>query len=401
MTLATALQVATLDWTRTAGLQLSGLVLAGGVVATVAATLYRRSTLRPLPGGVAPFVAVATVGCWMLAEASIAGALVEQTSLDHHASAAYVVAAAAIGAGTGVAGGRLGDRIACDVYDVDRLAASGQQAERLRAARLQVPVDLPATVRDAEGYRPVPADRRRALAESRFLVPAGLSDGEIADRVEGRVRNDFGVDHASVTLGPAADVASIAVGDERRGLGPELPPGTVAVGVRADPGSDVAPGDAAELWSTESGTSRLLARGRLHARSGDRTTVVVPEDAATDVDAGRPYRLVMPPDAPSDSNRLLAILRSVPQTTVAFEARRGGPLEGEFVGWLPGTVVALQRGDDVVPFPADGETLDAGDVAYCFDHPEAFRDHEASTQSGADAASSDATEEAGVAEADD
>lgn len=376
MTLHVALQAASLEWARTATLQLLGLGLAAGAFATTAATLYRRGTTRSLPSGVGPFFGVAAVGSWLLLDAVVRGSLVGSTALTDDATATYVLAATGLGVGGGTAGRWLGDRIACDVYGIDRLSVDDPQADRLRAARLVVPVRLPETVDVAEGYGAVTEDVERALAGSTFLLPSTLSDDQLAARVETRVGTDFDVDHVQVRLGPSGDVSSIAVGRERRGLGPELPPGTVATAIHADPAPDAAPGDPVAVWTTDGDASRLVTRGRLHSRSDDRTTVVVPDGAVSDLAPTTRYRLVTPPDAPSDRGRLLAVVRSAPETAIAVAVDRGGPLEGEFVGWLPGTALAIQRGEDVLPFPDDSETLAPDDVVFCFGHPESLAGHD-------------------------
>lgn len=371
------LQSVDVEWTRAASLQLLGLGLAAGVAATGLAVGYRRVTTRAVPDGAAPFLGVLTVGCWLLGDAIVRGSLVGTTALTDEATATYVLAAAAVGGLAGTAGGRLGDRFATDVYGIDRIDAAGPQAERLRDARLVVSLELPSEIETASGYGPVPEPVERSLANAAVRLPSALPDDAIADRIERRVATDHDVDHVRVALGETGDVDAIAVGRERRGVGPEIPPGTVAVAVRADPAADASSGDPIELWSADPADAALVARGRLHSRDGDVATVVVPEDAVGDVSPLARYRLVTPADAPTDRGRFLALVRSAPETTISLDVTAGGPLEGEFVGWLPGVVLAVRRGDSVLPFPADNETLQPGDVAFCLGRPGAFAAHDA------------------------
>lgn len=367
------LQIGSVEWTQTAVLQLVGLGLAAVVVAAVLSLVYRRRTTRPLPSGTGAFLGFSTVAAWLLVEALAAGSLVDPTPIDHYASGIYGVGAAVLGALAGAGGRRLGDRVACDVYDVERLDADGAVAELLRSARVLVAVELPEAVEDADGYLPVDEETRRALAEAEFLFPRRLSGRTLADRIETRIRSDFDVDHVSVTL-EGDTVSSIAVGRHRSGLGPTLPSGTVAVAIRADPGGEVSPGDRVEVWLPRASDNQLVARGRLRSTDGDRTTLVVDEDDALALRPGVRYRLVTPPDSPSDYNRLVALLRSSPETTVALEVTSGSDTEGEFVGWLPGTVLALERESGVEPLPEENVTLQEGDTVYLFGRPDELGD---------------------------
>lgn len=377
MTELLVLQTVDVEWTRAATLQLLGLGLAAGIAATALALCYRRVTTRGVPDGAAPFLGVLTVGCWLLGDAAVRGSLVGSTALTDEATATYVLAATAVGGIAGTAGGRLGDRFAADVYGIDRIDASGPQAERLRDARLVIALELPSEIERASGYGPVPEPVERSLANGTVRVPSTLSDDAITDRIEQRVAADYDVDHARVSLDESGDVDAIAVGRERRGVGPEIPPGTVAIAVRADPAADASSGDPVELWSAEAADASLVARGRLHSRAGDVATVVVPNEAAADVSPLERYRLVTPADAPTDRGRFLALARSAPETTISLDVTAAGPLEGEFVGWLPGVVLAVRRGDSVLAFPEDNETLQPDDIAFCLGRPADFAAHDA------------------------
>lgn len=371
-----ALQSVDVEWARVAALQLLGLGLAGGVAATVLAVLYRRTTARAVPAGVAPFIGFATVGCWLLGDALIRGSLVGATGLTDEATATYVLAAAAVGAVAGTGGGRLGDRVAADVYGIDRIVATGVHADRLRDARLVVAVDLPGTVEQADGYGPVSPAVERSLTDATFRVPSSLSGDALAARLEERISADYDVDHVQVILDESDGVDAIAVGRNRRGLGLEIPPEKVAIAVRSDSAAEASTGDPVALWSDGAEGPVLVARGRLHSCSSDVATVVVPKEALEDVSPRERYRLVTPADVPTDRGRMLALVRSAPETTVALEITSGGPLVGEFAGWLPGIVLAVRRGDSVLAYPADNVTLEPGDVAFCLGHPDEFAAHD-------------------------
>lgn len=387
MTASVVLQAVDAGLAETVGLQVLGLGLVGALVGTVLAAGFRARTTRPLPGGVGAFAALSAVGLWLLADLLLAGALVPGLSITDTGTAAYVLTGAAVGAAAGAGGQRLGDRIACDVYDVDRIEASGPLADLLRSARLLVAVELPETVADADGYRPVDDSTRRALAGRRFLFPSGLGRAALEARVESRLQTDFDVDHAAVRLGSGGEVEHLSVGRERTGLGPTVPPSAVAVGVRADPSPDASAGDAVEVWTPTEGDapSRLVARGRLRSSSGATATLVLPADDAAALSPTTSYRLVTPPAPPSDRHRLLSVLREVDETAVSLSVAAGDDADGEFVGWLPGTPLVLQREDGLLALPADNVTLQDGDTVYFLGHPDELADIAAGDRSHRDA----------------
>ena len=78
------------------------------------------------------------------------------------------------------------------------------------------------------------------------------------------------------------------------------------------------------------------------------------------------------PAVPDDEADFRSVLRASGHTVSLLAVESGGPLEGEFVGWLPVTVLVIVRDGDVVPFPAETETLRSGDDVYVFGSPDAF-----------------------------
>lgn len=360
-------QIAVSDHVQIAAVRLVGLGLVALLVAGVVAGLYRWRTTRPFPPATGTFLGVATVALWMLWELLAGGGFLSSLPLEHDGNAVYGVGVILTGAVLGTSGSRLGDRIGCEIYALDRIDADGEVADLLRSARVVTPVALPASVEDVDGYLPATPATKRALSERQFLLPSGLSDRELRSRVESRIVTDFAVDHAGLTV-EDGDVTALAVGRRVRGLGPTLPPGTTAVGIRADPPATTSQGERVEIWETDGG-QRLVARGRLRSTNGDLATVVVDEDAAP-LRPDRRYRLVTPPARPADHERLVSILRSVEETTVRVPIADGDPLEGEFVDWLPGAVLVVERDDGILVLPDDRTTLRAGDTAYLVGHPD-------------------------------
>jgi Trk K+ transport system NAD-binding subunit len=66
----------------------------------------------------------------------------------------------------------------------------------------------------------------------------------------------------------------------------------------------------------------------------------------------------------------VSTLRDCAETTVALDIREDGPLVGEFVGWLPGTVLAIERESTVDAMPDDRVTLRDGDRVFLVGRPD-------------------------------
>ncbi|MFC6758018.1 MULTISPECIES: hypothetical protein [Haloarcula] len=87
------------------------------------------------------------------------------------------------------------------------------------------------------------------------------------------------------------------------------------------------------------------------------------------LDQSEEYRLVTHPDTSSDLAEFIPVIRDVEETMTRVIVEAGGPLEGEFAGWLPVSVPVIDRAGTAIPFPAERETLQAGDVAYVIGTP--------------------------------
>lgn len=365
------IQVGTAERAQEALIQVLGIEIAALMVAAIVAVLYRWRTARPIPSGTGAFAGLGTVATWLLADMITTGSVVVSLPFESTTNAIYAIVAVSIGSPIGIAGGRLGDRVACEIYDIDRLTVDGEIGELLRSAHVVVRVNLPETIVDAGGYLPIDDGTREKIAGTQFRFPGRLGPSEIAARVESRIVSDFDVDHADVSI-EGETVTRVAAGKHRDGIGPTLPPDTAAVSIHADAGGDASPGEPVEIWHAEGADNRLVGRGRLRTKRGNYATVVVDEADALAFDHADRYRLVTPPELPSDRHRLVALLRDVDETTVAVTIERASDIEGEFVGWLPGTVLAIERGDEVLATPNDRVTLQAGDTAFLVGHPAEF-----------------------------
>ncbi|RQH01299.1 TrkA C-terminal domain-containing protein [Natrarchaeobius oligotrophus] len=344
-----------------------GLGLLAGVTACVVAFGYRRFSTRPAPRGVGVLAGVAVVGLWFTAIAIQRTTGIDEPSLVYHAT--FVFAAFVCGTIAGDGGRRIGDALACHVFRSDEPVTRGGVASSPRSTRPFIEIRLPDTIDDCTGYSTVDESIKRTLAGQCVLLPHRLSTDEIESRLQRRLTRDCGVEYADVTFDSSGGVQRLCVGCRRTGIGPTLPPETIAVGVRTASPLHASVGDSVEVWDAEDEANRLVATGVLRAVSGTVATITTDSDAAVAFDVESRYRVVTRASVRSDVYGLVSTLGDVDETVTTHDVTANGPLEAEFVDWLPGTVLVLVRGDDVVPLPASNVSLEAGDVVYVLGTP--------------------------------
>jgi len=377
MTGAVVAQTVVSSWGQSALIAILGFGLLATVASTAAAFAYRRYSTRALPTGVGVLLGASIVGAWLNVRSLGGSPIVGDVALIGRFTALYLLGALVVSAVGAELGRRIGDRLSCDVYGVERLDATGRPADLVRSAGMAVAIELPETIEDADGYPPVSDAVKRRLAGRTMVFPRRLDAEELRSRLIGRIERDFGVGYVSADVTDDGAVDYLAVGAHRSGIGPTLPPETAAVAIDCDPASEASPGDPVEVWMTEGETNRLAATGRLRSRAGDVATIVVDADDADAFDlAGSDgtYRLATRPDAPNDAGELAAALRAADETVRRVSVSEGGPLDGEFVGWLPVRTLAVDRDGDVRPFPDDSLTLRGGDEVYGLGTPAELRE---------------------------
>ncbi|QLH75817.1 TrkA C-terminal domain-containing protein [Halosimplex rubrum] len=368
MSVAVPLQLAS-EWTTTALLRILGFALYASVVAMGVSFLYRGYSTRPLPVGVGVVVGLSFVTMSLNIDAVARASIIGDTAKLHYATASYLLGVFAVGAVGADAGRRIGDHLAANVFDVTRVDAGGQVARLVQSAGLVVELELPETVDDIDGYPPVDEETERALAGRRMRFPRRLSESKLESRLAARLERDFDVGHVHAAIEPDLTVSSLAVGRRPSGIGPSLPPGTVAVAVSGDPAPDASTGDPVEVWTGGEDGGDLVATGKFRASVGDVATVAVGADDADAFDPDDSYRLVTRPDTAEDVNELVATVWEADETVTAVTVDEGDPLQGEFVDWLPVSVLTVVRDGEPIPFPADNETLAVGDTVYVLGTP--------------------------------
>ncbi|ELY49432.1 hypothetical protein C495_00665 [Natronorubrum sulfidifaciens JCM 14089] len=364
----------TLEWTRTAAIGILGYGLLAGLAATGLAFGYRARTTRRLVRGPVVLAGLAVPLTWLTLKLWRRGVIVADSPLSHHTTGIYLLGVVAMGSILATGGYRLGDHLACDVFGISRLAASGPAADRIRSAGLAVVLSLPETVDDADGYLPVSGAVKRRLEGREMLLARHLSPDERRERLRRRLKDDFGIDYVDLEFGADGTVETLAVGRQSSGLGATLPPGRSAVAIRTACPPLVSAGDPVEVWTTNADSSHLVATGTFRASSGTVATLVVDEDDSTVFTSETAYQLTIRSDFPSNASDLVSAIRTADETVVTTTVVSDGPLESEFVGWVPGTVVVIERGDEIMTRPADNETVHAGDRLYVLGTPETLRE---------------------------
>ncbi len=361
------------DLLRVTAIAVVGTGLLAALVGLLTAASYRWATTRAPPAGVATVVGLSTVAGYLSYRLLGSRAFFEAVPLDHQFSAGFVVATVLVGGTAATAGGRLGDRIACEVADISRIGADGEAAASVRAARLAVAVELPDVIDHADGYRPVDPAVCRAIAGATVRLPHGLTAEQRRQRLERHLECEYGLGYAAVTLADDGSVERVLVGQQTSGLGSMLSSGTAAVAIRADCAPDASLGDPIEIWSTGD-RPRLVATGRLRTTAESVATVIVDRDLAELLVPDERYRVVTRPDEPTDGYEFASTLRTADETVVTLTVDPEGPLAGEFVGWLPGRVLLVDRDGELHSLPADNETLQAGDELWILARSEDLTD---------------------------
>lgn len=424
MTAGPAVQTVPADLLADAGLLFVrvGLVAFAGLLAAVAAAVYRWYAGAKVPEGLAVLIGVSLVALGLNTTAVLEGAI-SGRSVSPALAAVNVATflAAALSAAAGAGGGdRLGTALSDDVPDATAI---------VRAVGRQITVTLPEEVHDMDAHDPVPPETKAELAGKSLSFPRRLTVEELRSRLVARLKADYGVGYVDVDLSEEGTVEYLAVGGRISGIGPTLPPGSTAVAVRADPPADASPGDVVQLWTTGDGSGSLPSEapadadagggagsaggsrgdpssapgsdGRSDAEggsapervttaevrgvAGETVTLAVDADEAAEI-AGGQYRLVTLPAGGRDDREFAGLLRAAEETMVAVAVAEGSDLVGVSVGALAPTIVAIEGHEARVEvLPERSRTVGAGERLYALDRPDVLRRLEAAAAADGDA----------------
>jgi len=317
---------------------------------------------RGAPVGVGTFAGLAVVAGWLNAAGLEQATIIDETPLVHHATATYVLGAVVVSAVAAEIGRRIGDEVARDVFDINRLAATGEIASLVRSARLSIAIQLPERIDDAAGYPPVDPSIKRDLAGRTVLVPRSATNRHFA--LDSRPASSAITVSAtcrsrSEQTGPSSDSRSAALALESGRAFQREPSRWRSVPIRHRPQASAI---RSRSGHPKRDSSRLAATGMVRATAGDVATITVDADAADRLaDSGSSYRLTTRSEPPNDGDGLCSVLRAADETVRSVTVEDGGTLDNVFVGWLSGIVLVAVRDGEVIPFPDDNETLRDGD----------------------------------------
>jgi hypothetical protein len=351
-----------------------------GAVAAGAAVGYRWYARERIPTQLAVLVGLSAVAAWLNTLVALRQYLDFGPAADpFDAGTALLTVATFVVAGAAAGGGRrLGDRLA---RDSSVLAGSrsveGEVSPIVRAVGRVIALELPATIDDVEGYDPVREELRESLAGTTMLFPRGLTVAELGERLRTRLKEDYGVGRVDVDLSADGSVEYLALGRRAAGVGPTLPPGHVAIALRADPAPEASPGDAVELWTGEPPEPERVARGELRGVTDGVATVAITEDDAG-IDRDRPYRLVTRPTDARPGRTFATLLRTADETVGASTVDAESTLVGRDVRSIGPAVAAIRTADGKLePLPPPTRSIAAGETIHAIGRPEALRQLEA------------------------
>jgi len=391
----------------------AGLLVAAGALALLAGVLHRWYAGSAVPAGLATLLALSVVALDLNTLGSLQSVIGGDRGLLDVESVAFNGAVMLLAATVGPLAGRAGDALAAATMDAgDRRELRGGLGRLVASVGRATVVELPDDVAAIEGYDPVPPEVVATLAGETLTFPPGLDAAALQAALVDRLKEEYGVGHVDVEVAADGTVERLAVGRRAAGVGATLPPGTVAVAVRAHPafsagvgdrvvvyepappGEPTAPtaGDEAPTAPTDGGTgrpaapddadrpaaARRVATAELRAAADDVVTLVVDAADAAALDDATRYRLVTLPAAPRVEDEFAGLLRAADETMAAVTVAAGSDLAGLPVGGVAATVVAVRPTDGrVETLPGRDRTLAAGDTVYVVGRPETIRRLEA------------------------
>ncbi|WP_256296589.1 TrkA C-terminal domain-containing protein [Haloarchaeobius salinus] len=233
-------------------------------------------------------------------------------------------------------------------------------------------------VRDMEGYPPLPTELRRTISEGSWALPADLPLAELESRLVDRLKTEYDLADAAVTLDTQGR-ATIAAAPPASGLSRRVPPGKRAVSVSALLPTGAARGDSVVIRTDETRVAGML----LSAKSdGSKPPAPPKPDPPGDgggvaTDGGTEEVPIPPTTAPTTTGgegRLTAAvtreqartLLDVDRAQVAVTSR-GTRREFELVSLLRRSGRRFQKVSVRADGPLDGTTIGAATIRDSYD----------------------------------
>jgi hypothetical protein len=361
-----------------------GLVLLSGVLATVFATVYRWYARAQIPDGVAVLLGVSGVALELNLTKALASVIGNSTEILTIDDAVFNLATLLLAAGAALIGRRFGDRLGESVLVL--LGARRVETDVstiVRTVGRRTVVTLPEEIADMEGYDTVPPETKEKFASETLVFPRRLTVEDLQQRVEERIKSDYGVGYVDADLDETGSVSYLAVGSRQAGIGPTLPPETVAVAVHADPAFAASTGDVVQVYRPTPEGAKRVTGAEVRGVTDDVVTLAVDAAEADGLDDETRYRLVTMPVEPRIDREFASLLRAADETMGAVTVTEGGSLVDVPIGALDVAVVAVRPTDGPVEaIPSRDRTLAPGETVFAVASPAQLRRLEAAASGG-------------------
>jgi hypothetical protein len=360
-----------------------GLSILSGLLAAIVGVVHRWYARARVPAGLAVLVGLTATVLVLNVETAlgslIAGAPSVSSQRDVLSASVVAVNTVTLGASAAAAvvGSRLGDQVGESVFALAGTGAVDVDVSAVvQAVGRVITVELPdgaADIADIEGYDPVTSEVKQSLAGETLIFPRRLTIEELRDRLERRLKSDYGVGHVDVDLDVDGTVTYLAVGSRQSGLGPTLPPETCAVAVRADPANAASAGDLVQVYRRGGDGVERITTAELRGTADDIVTLAVDAADTELLGPDERYRLATLPVEPRSDREFASLLRAADETMGVVQLAAESELVGTPVGAVDAAIVAIRHDGGVDPIPPRARLLEAEDSLYVIAKPGILR----------------------------
>ena len=190
-------------------------------------------------------------------------------------------------------------------------------AIELVGGRNEVAVSVVGGVRDLEGYPPLPESLRASIRDAEWRFPADLPLSELEGRFVDRLRSDFDVEEASVTVDEHGR-ATVAAAPPAAGVSKRTPVGKRAVSVPALVPTGIARGDEVSVLAGESRVDGTVVSAKSVGKPAPEPTAPVDDEA----EAAEPSAKPAPTTTGGEGRVTVAVQRPDAESLLAADRTR-------------------------------------------------------------------------------
>lgn len=371
----------TIDETLSLGGRIGALAALALLIGLIAAMVYRWFLNEELPQGIAILLGASAIAVVLNTTASLGQSIGGTTELLAPRAASFTVLAFLVGGIASEAGRLGGDRLGKRLIPGASLVTlDGDVTSFIKGRGRVIRVEVPEEIQDIDGYEPVRTDIKDNLSGTMMSFPSGLTEKELNEAFVTRVQQETGIQKIDVEFTPSGKITYLAVGRGEAGIGHTLPPGELAIAIRADPAFSASPGDQVRVWKVDPEPRRLLT-AEVRGVVEDIVTISVPEDVVHDLEMESGYRLVTLPRTSRPDREFASVLRRENESIVQTTIQPSSDVVGRAVDMLSVTVLTIKAEDgsiDALPEPET--TLQANDTVISMGRPDVLRRFEVAAQ---------------------